>query len=310
MEELSLGCSLPCRFFLVLIVSNLRIIQNVFDDEPTSHNPGDHHFLHILSYGRFDLSTKQSYSDAGEFKKHHMCTTQSLLDSAGIISLFIYSALVLSSIDYLASRQPVIRKTVDSKQPLPFFVHSNKSTFSSLMNLLDFPSEIFERIIAHYVRKNGIRRAWKRRIICKTFHSYIKTEIFGRQPPSAFSHRWHLMNPLVHRILPFILEHRAVALYGFPDVLPKIINKTVDIFLEITETSSVEARSEWTRIVCHTLVGQTPRYKTISLTFDPSKAQARMIAEQSGEQEALAIAVLVGKSKRSIRTWLPSQNRN
>jgi hypothetical protein len=169
------------------------------------------------------------------------------------------------------------------------------------MNLLDFPDEILELIIAHYVAVDGIPWAWRRRIICKTFHNYIKTEILGRQPPLAFRLRQYLMYPFVDRILPFILEHRAVALYGVPDVLPNLINKIVDVFLDTTETSSPEARTEWTRIVCHTLVGPIPHHKTTRLTFKPSKTQASIIAERSGEQEALIIAVLVGEKDVAAR---------
>jgi hypothetical protein len=37
------------------------------------------------------------------------------------------------------------------------------------MELLDLPPELFERVIELYVKKYGVKEAWKLRGICSTF---------------------------------------------------------------------------------------------------------------------------------------------
>ncbi|KAI4714896.1 hypothetical protein J4E89_000579 [Alternaria sp. Ai002NY15] len=157
------------------------------------------------------------------------------------------------------------------------------------MELLDLPTGIFECVMAHYVNREGIRRAWLRR---RTFCEHIKTEVLAKQPASAY---WNLSkrdSAFLRKVLEPFLEHRVVALYGANHVLPTHINKIVDVLVNVSGDTSPGKRSVWVRGVIGALI-KTPNI--CKLAYNPSDKSRSRLMSSSGRQEALSVAVIMGK---------------
>ncbi|KAI4656547.1 uncharacterized protein J4E79_008103 [Alternaria viburni] len=157
------------------------------------------------------------------------------------------------------------------------------------MELLDLPTEIFECVMAHYVNGEGIRRAWLRR---RTFNDHIKTKVLAKQPASAYWNLGKRESAFLRNILRPFLEHRVVALYGANHVLPTHINKIVDVLVNVSGDTSPEKRSVWVRGVIGALI-KTPNI--CKLAYNPSNKSRSRVMSSSGRQEALSVAVIMGK---------------
>lgn len=155
------------------------------------------------------------------------------------------------------------------------------------MELLDLPPEIFERVIGHFVTDIGVRKAWKRRMVCKTYAAYIQTEITSNQPAPAL--RKTNNRTLIGELLPEILERRIVKLNGIPDVLPKLIVKIAGRLAAARNTSTAANRNALLKEVC-VVFGAHPD-TIFRLAFQPTKEQMASFAQASGDEEALAIAI-------------------
>ncbi|KAF2249259.1 hypothetical protein BU26DRAFT_505316 [Trematosphaeria pertusa] len=112
------------------------------------------------------------------------------------------------------------------------------------MELLDLPPEIFQRVVAMYVRRVGLCEAWKLRSVCKTFSVYLTEEVFGRQPMKVYFRK--SSNQLLKSGLAVYLECHTNALYGAHETLPTLIQKTVGEFMRISNESSDAKRAEYT----------------------------------------------------------------
>ncbi|CAG5182061.1 uncharacterized protein ALTATR162_LOCUS9972 [Alternaria atra] len=161
------------------------------------------------------------------------------------------------------------------------------------MGLLDLPPEIFERIITHYVDARGIRRAWRRRDVCRTFHDHINTEVLGRQPASAYLSRSDSL--FVRNILSSFLEYRSFALYGAHDVLPTHTNKIVNIFVSVAGDTSPKQHLVWIRRVSEALVRSYTIPNACKLAYKPNDKDRSNLALSSGQQEAFNIAIIMGE---------------
>ena len=125
-----------------------------------------------------------------------------------------------------------------------------------------------------------------------TFSDHIKTEVLAKQPTSAY---WNLSKrdtAFLRNILRPFLEHRVVALYGANHVLPTHINKVVDVLVSVSGDTSPEKRSLWVRGVIGALI-KTPNI--CKLAYKPSDKSRSRIMSSSGRQEALSVAVIMGK---------------
>ncbi|KAI4681900.1 uncharacterized protein J4E84_007497 [Alternaria hordeiaustralica] len=91
--------------------------------------------------------------------------------------------------------------------------------------------------------------------------------------------------------IPF-LEHRVVALYGANHVLPTHINKIVDVLVNVSGDTSPEQRSTWVRGVIGALI-KTPNI--CKLAYKPGDKRKSRVISSSGRQEALSVAVIMGK---------------
>jgi len=125
-----------------------------------------------------------------------------------------------------------------------------------------------------------------------TFCDHIKTEVLAKQPASAY---WNLSkrdSAFLRNILRPFLEHRVVALYGANHVLPMHINKIVDVLVNVSGDTSPDKRSVWVRGVIGALI-KTPNI--CKLAYNPSDKSRSRVMSSSGRQEALSVAVIMGK---------------
>jgi len=125
-----------------------------------------------------------------------------------------------------------------------------------------------------------------------TFSDHIKTEVLAKQPTSAY---WNLSKrdtAFLRNILRPFLEHRVVALYGANHVLPTHINKIVDVLVNVSGDNSPETRSIWVRGVIGALIKPPNICK---LAYKPSDKSRSRVMSSSGRQEALSVAVVMGK---------------
>ena len=83
-----------------------------------------------------------------------------------------------------------------------------------------------------------------------------------------------------------------VALYGANYLLPTHINKIVDVLVNVSGDTSPDKRSVWVRGVIGALI-KTP--KICKLAYNPSDKSSSRVMSSSGRQEALSVAVIMGK---------------
>jgi len=84
----------------------------------------------------------------------------------------------------------------------------------------------------------------------------------------------------------------VVALYGANHVLPMHINKIVDVLVNVSGDTSPDKRSVWVRGVIGALI-KTPNI--CKLAYNPSDKSRSRVMSSSGRQEALSVAVIMGK---------------
>jgi len=125
-----------------------------------------------------------------------------------------------------------------------------------------------------------------------TFCEHIKTEVLAKQPASAYWNLGKRESAFLRNILRPFLEHRVVALYGANHVLPTHINKIVDVLVNVSGDTSPGKRSVWVRGVIGALI-KTPNI--CKLVYKPSDKSKSRVVSSSGRQEALSVAVIMGK---------------
>ncbi|KAF2115900.1 ankyrin repeat-containing domain protein [Lophiotrema nucula] len=103
------------------------------------------------------------------------------------------------------------------------------------MELLDFPPEMFQRIVHEFVSEVGVDKAWKLREVCKTFAGEIRHDIVANQPLTAFQRRpssyRSTENKLATCVAGDILLHRTKKLLDVNPLLPNLIQDTVKALL-------------------------------------------------------------------------------
>ncbi|ORY02269.1 hypothetical protein BCR34DRAFT_605619 [Clohesyomyces aquaticus] len=162
------------------------------------------------------------------------------------------------------------------------------------MPLLDLPPEVFQRIISEYVTEEGVSESWKRKVVCKTFSVFIEEEVLGRQSPQAFIRGAE--KSILNRHIDRYLVHRYMALYGAPDLLPALMRSSVDIFMEITGSTSNDQRLQFATEIAKAL---TTHCK--SLNYLATKAKPKRIAEfAQDKKEANALGVAIAMQDKHL----------
>ncbi|KAF2875589.1 hypothetical protein BDV95DRAFT_603005 [Massariosphaeria phaeospora] len=68
------------------------------------------------------------------------------------------------------------------------------------MLLLDFPPEIFQRIIHEFVSSTGVAEAWKARRVCRTFANEVRQDVLAFQRTTAFTNQLpHTQSSIIAR---------------------------------------------------------------------------------------------------------------
>ncbi|KAF2125629.1 hypothetical protein P153DRAFT_359978 [Dothidotthia symphoricarpi CBS 119687] len=181
------------------------------------------------------------------------------------------------------------------------------------MELLDLPPEVFQQIVAIYVSTVGIRKAAKARETSKTFLCYINEEMFARQPTNKFTTR--VPKKLLTKNMALFLEYRSQALYGAPDILPSMIQKTTMKFMEITGETSSDVGSKWIKRVTKQVVQHcgVVMYLAITPTAKRRKDFFNNSCKNSEDCDALMLAISLddlnlvsAMLRRGINLWMKS----
>ncbi|KAF2652015.1 hypothetical protein K491DRAFT_72485 [Lophiostoma macrostomum CBS 122681] len=80
------------------------------------------------------------------------------------------------------------------------------------MLLLELPPEIFERVIAAYVKESGPTEAWYSRAVCQTFKRFVCHQITVHCPPASEQRRRNIGGPIA------VLENSVLRM-GMPQYL-------------------------------------------------------------------------------------------
>jgi len=124
--------------------------------------------------------------------------------------------------------------------------------------------------------------------VLETLEAYINEEIFARQPPDKFTAR--VPRKLLTKHQALFLEYRSKALYGAPNVLPCIVRKTADFFMDIGCDTSDSARIEHIKKISSTMTSGS--LDIVTLLIAPTPRMLKDYAQSTHLGFALQIAIL------------------
>jgi hypothetical protein len=113
--------------------------------------------------------------------------------------------------------------------------------------------------------------------------------MFCRQAIGKFKAK--IPKKLLSKNMALFLERRTLVSHGAPDFLPSMIRSTVDIFLQLTGNATQELRLEWIKTTAAVIVKHCP--DVVNLAIAPTSTKLKFFAEDTSQQIAFAIAVLV-----------------
>ncbi|CAO2653268.1 Nn.00g026790.m01.CDS01 [Neocucurbitaria sp. VM-36] len=132
-----------------------------------------------------------------------------------------------------------------------------------MMNLLDFPPEIFQKIVRELVSASGVDDAWKLRQVCRTFAGEIEYDIFNIQAlkfhdiysksgVSRLDLKVLLANRLkrpvnadsvflakIHQMLDFLMEELAIGTPAQLQNLTEELCKTLSVSISTAQLSAI-----------------------------------------------------------------------
>ncbi|KAF9690996.1 hypothetical protein EKO04_011211 [Ascochyta lentis] len=174
------------------------------------------------------------------------------------------------------------------------------------MLLLDLPPEVFQKIVAFHVSDAGIRKAAKTREVSKTFRDYINEEMFARQPASMFASK--VPKKILKKNVALFLEYRSKSLYGAPELLPYLINRTVDHIMEVANQKSNGTRSHLVRIIITVMATYCDDVHNLAIA--PTQLKTKNHLADAVDVTSLTIAILSKDKilvsrllKRKVNPW-------
>jgi hypothetical protein len=123
----------------------------------------------------------------------------------------------------------------------------------------------------------------------ESFAHYIKMNIFTVQRPAAFCNPRE--SSLFCSILPQLLECRLTKRSGSPSLLPDLVLKILDIFVQAANNDTVAQRKMYTKAICAEIPHIRHSVVIKPFALQPSAEMELEYKIRTGREEALVIAM-------------------
>ncbi|KAF2183200.1 ankyrin [Zopfia rhizophila CBS 207.26] len=163
------------------------------------------------------------------------------------------------------------------------------------MELLDVPPEVFQCIIHSFVNKVGPVKAWKARVVCRTFAAEIYYDVFANQPLAAF--KTSVSKRILNSNMGLFLINRNKKPLDVHPYLPSLVKYCTDEVISITSDELDTKQREAMRVIADyipTYLGSFMVYRLLGNSISAQRPNPGDAVNLPNENDKLPAAALIG----------------